>query len=115
MKKISTLLCLFTLGLTTIMFAAIPVKRNMEVSFVPQIETLQIDVEEALQMEEDEDASGSIDTTALLLCLFLGGFGIHRFYMGHTWQGVLQLLTLGGLGIWSFIDLIRIITGDLSK
>jgi len=52
-------------------------------------------------------------TTAILLALFLGGLGIHRFYLGYTWQGVVQLLTLGGLGIWALIDLIRIITGDL--
>ena len=29
------------------------------------------------------------------------------------WQGVVQLLTGGGCGIWALIDLIRIITGDL--
>ena len=51
--------------------------------------------------------------TALLLVIFLGGLGIHRFYLGYTWQGIVQLLTLGGLGIWTLIDLVRIITGDL--
>lgn len=50
---------------------------------------------------------------ALLLCFFLGGLGIHRFYLGYTWQGVVQLLTLGGLGIWVLIDFIRIIIKDL--
>lgn len=50
---------------------------------------------------------------ALILCFFLGGLGIHRFYLGYTWQGVVQLLTLGGCGIWALIDFIRIITGDL--
>lgn len=50
--------------------------------------------------------------TTLLLCIFLGGFGIHRFYTGHTAIGVVQLLTLGGCGIWALIDLIMIITGD---
>lgn len=52
-------------------------------------------------------------TTTILLVVFLGGLGIHRFYLGYTWQGVVQLLTLGGLGIWALIDLIRIITKDL--
>lgn len=51
--------------------------------------------------------------TALLLCIFLGGLGIHRFYLGYTFEGIVQLLTLGLCGIWTLIDLIRIITGDL--
>ena len=57
--------------------------------------------------------SGKSQLVALLLCFFLGGLGIHRFYLGYIWQGVLQLLTLGGCGIWALIDLIRIIIGDL--
>jgi len=58
-------------------------------------------------------ASGKSQLVALLLVIFLGGLGIHRFYLGYTWQGVVQLLTAGGCGIWAIIDLIRIITGDL--
>jgi hypothetical protein len=50
--------------------------------------------------------------TALLLCFFLGVFGVHRFYTGHTGIGVVQLLTLGGCGIWALIDFIMIIVGS---
>jgi TM2 domain-containing membrane protein YozV len=56
---------------------------------------------------------GKSQLTAVLLCFFLGGLGIHRFYLGYTWQGIVQLLTLGGLGIWTIIDFIRILTGSL--
>lgn len=48
----------------------------------------------------------------LLLCFFLGGLGIHRFYTGHTGIGIAQLLTLGGCGIWALIDFIMIIVGN---
>lgn len=48
---------------------------------------------------------------AALLCFFLGIFGAHRFYVGKSGTAVLQILTLGGLGIWALIDLIMIIIG----
>lgn len=47
-------------------------------------------------------------TVTLLLSFFLGGFGIHRFYTGYIGLGILQLITLGGCGIWALIDFIRI-------
>lgn len=48
----------------------------------------------------------------LLLCLFLGPIGVHRFYAGKIGTGLLQLITLGACGIWSTIDLIMILTGN---
>ncbi len=48
---------------------------------------------------------------AFLMCFFLGCFGIHRFYVGKVGTGILQLLTLGGLGIWALIDLILLACG----
>jgi TM2 domain-containing membrane protein YozV len=49
---------------------------------------------------------------ALLLCFFLGVFGAHRFYAGKIGTGILELLTLGGLGIWWLVDMILILTGS---
>jgi len=46
-----------------------------------------------------------------LLCLFLGEFGIHRFYVGKIGTGLLWLISSGFLGVGWIIDLVMIIAG----
>lgn len=53
-------------------------------------------------------------TVALVLALlmFTVTCGLHRLYVGKFVTFILQLLTLGGLGIWQIIDIVRIISGS---
>jgi TM2 domain-containing membrane protein YozV len=50
---------------------------------------------------------------AYFLCLFFGPFGVHRFYLGRHTSAFLMLTTLGGFGIWYYIDLARLDNGTL--
>lgn len=89
-------------------FASFPVTTANNAEIVDTIEN----VEEGAFVSPAAN-SGKSQIVATLLCWLVGIIGIHRFYLGYTWQGVVQILTLGGLGIWTLIDLIRIIIGDL--
>ncbi len=51
-------------------------------------------------------------TVALLLCIFLGGLGAHKFYVGKIGMGIVYLCTVGLFGVGWLIDLILIISGN---
>ncbi len=61
-------------------------------------------------MEEQKQPQQKI--VMILVGLFLGQLGIHRLMMGYSnWW--LQLITLGGCGIWALIDVIQIAMGNM--
>jgi TM2 domain-containing membrane protein YozV len=52
---------------------------------------------------------------ALLLCLFLGMLGAHRFYVGKVGTAIVQIITIGGFfGIWVLVDLVMILVGKFN-
>ena len=52
--------------------------------------------------------------TTLLLSIFVGGLGIHLFYVGKIGTGLLCLFTAGCFGIGALVDLILIVCGKFT-
>jgi len=80
-------------------------------------ETATADIEQTLDNSakdaSSESKGGESQLIALILAIFLGGLGIHRFYLGYMGIGVIQLLTAGGCGVWALIDIILILSDKL--
>lgn len=91
-------------GSLTISYAAFPVQAS-DVAIAMN--------ETQVAANEASTSKGKSQLIALLLSIFVGLIGVHRFYLGYIWQGIVQILTIGGLGIWALIDIIRIVIGDL--
>lgn len=67
------------------------------------------------KMKKKGTVRGRNQIVATLLAFFIGGFGIHRLYLGYSnWWLQLLLTFLFGIGlIWAFIDFVRIVIGDM--
>ena len=87
----------------------------MEISAIarecPHCGAQQFDARSSALARRDEPSDKRALTTGLL-CLLVGVFGAHRFYVGKIGTGFLMLFTLGGFGIWMLVDLILLITGQ---
>ncbi|MEO5356525.1 MAG: TM2 domain-containing protein [Nitrospirae bacterium YQR-1] len=59
----------------------------------------------------NEQGSEKSRLVTLLLCFFLGWAGGHRFYVNKVGTGIIMLVTMGGFGIWYFVDLVMISLG----
>jgi hypothetical protein len=95
---------------TSFSYASFPVKRATTID-----NSLEISKDSVTEVLVSPAAAGSEKSQgiALLLGIFLGGLAGHKWYLGNPWYiNVLFIITLGGVGIWWIIDMIRIITGD---
>ncbi|MDR1747222.1 MAG: TM2 domain-containing protein [Tannerella sp.] len=90
-----------------------------EVENIPYEEHLEYDTNYGDDIDKARDAisgqkakAGKNWLITLLLCIFLGWIGVHRFYTKNYVIGVVQLFTLGCYGIWTLIDFILILVGS---
>ena len=63
--------------------------------------------------KRDSEVSYRSKTVALLLCLFLGWLGVHRFYLGKIGTGILYALTTGFWGAGVLVDIIALACGKM--
>lgn len=72
-------------------------------------------VKKSTVSNSDENLNGQDKVVMILICLFLGGIGIHNFMMGETKKGVFKIIMsffCGLGGIFALIDLIKIAMGS---
>ncbi len=123
MKNLMLLMVLFS---TSLMFASFPVNKDNVKKAEVNVETTTVKVESptidptVTDGVANEDAltpiaaAGYDKWVAVAFWFFLGWpFAAHRWYAKKpVWANILYIITLGGLGIWSIIDLINILTDN---
>ena len=91
------------------------IKQGGEQAFIEKCEFNQAElpVETLVQAETQKTVPAGKrqknKVTALLLCIFLGHLGVHRFYEGKIGTGILYLFTFGLFWVGAIVDLIRLI------
>ena len=63
-------------------------------------------------MDSSDDGSDKSRAIAIALGCVLGPFGAHRYYLGKIGTGILQTVTIGGLGLWWLYDMILLAFGS---
>ncbi len=98
---------LISLISTTSIFASFPVQRTVTETTTSTNEVKKVTTTTAV-------AAGYNTTTAALLAVFLGWpFAAHRWYAKkNAGINILFIITFAGIGIWWWVDFIRILTGD---
>jgi TM2 domain-containing membrane protein YozV len=68
------------------------------------VDYTQPDVVNMMRAQSEYDDAKKSSGVAYLLWFALGVVGAHRFYLGNKGMGIAMILTLGGLGVWTLID-----------
>lgn len=68
----------------------------------------ELNAEQLAMVESELERRKKSKGAMYALWLFLGGIGGHRYYLGDIGYAVGMTLTLGGLGLWTLIDVFLI-------
>jgi TM2 domain-containing membrane protein YozV len=91
-----------------------------EIKKLNELLTDRVITQEEFDLQKEKLLNSASSTTSkdwltlFLLTFFVGILGVHRFYTGKIGTGFLMLITLGGFGVWFFVDLILVLTGQFT-
>lgn len=88
---------------------------SYEIVTLTDDEIIQLDNSSTEQFQYEMKAEGSNLKTELLLCIFLGWLGIHKFYKGKVFLGLLYMFSLGLCGIGWLIDTIVLVVKVINQ